>query len=124
MDNDLIDRQLIDLLRMPQEFRTPANIAEAISRISATAHIEIAPTGRLQREQMKLVAIVEFLAAELKISQYDISLTLREHQDASLTSLCAYMRDDATGTKLIGLGSSAEAVLRDLHPLAENREAA
>jgi hypothetical protein len=124
MDNTLIDSQLIELLRMPVELRTPASIAKAISCISSAAQIEIEPMSHLQRELTKLEAIVQFLAVELGMNQYDISLTLHEHQDPSSCSLCAYMKDDSTGTRLIGFGSSAQEALRNLHPIKVDKEAA
>ena len=124
MNSNLIDQHLIDLLRIPAEQRTPEDIVDAISSIGIAAQIDLVPAGPLQQEQMKLAAIVDFLATELDIETYDISLSLRERQFPSISPLCAFMKDSTDGVRLIGFGRTAEEVLKDLHAVEPDKDAA
>lgn len=121
MNNNLIDQHLIDLLRIPAEQRTQANIAEAINRIGAAAQLDTASLSRKHQEHAKLAAIVEFLAAELGIERHDTSLWIREGQTQSLHAI---LSDAPDGMYLMGFGNTAEEVLKDLHPVARCKDAA
>jgi len=97
MNNDLIDHHLVDLLRIPTAHRTQTDITEAINRIGAAAELDMAPMGELQQEQNKLAAIVEFLAAELNMDTYDISLRLHERGYHSTSPLCLRIHEGGPG---------------------------
>lgn len=121
MNNNQIDQHLIDLLRIPVEQRTQANIAEAINHIGAAARLDVAPLSQIHEEHAKLAAIVEFLAAELGTKRHDTSLWLREGQAHSLNAILSVAPE---GPYLMGFGNTAEEVLKDLHPVARNKDAA
>ncbi|MHC8343322.1 hypothetical protein [Pseudomonas sp. RT6P73] len=120
MNNNLIDQYLIELLRIPAEQRTQENIAETINRIGSAAQLDASPLSQIHQEHAKLVAIVEFLAAELGIQRHDTSLWIREGHTQSLSAILS----DAEGQYLMGFGETAEEVLKDLHTVARNKDAA
>jgi ABC-type hemin transport system substrate-binding protein len=119
--NNLIDQHLINLLRISTEQRTQANIAETINQINAAAQLDATPLSLAQQEHSKLAAIVEFLAVELDMKSHDTVLDIRESQ---VYSLSAMMRVNFDGQYLMGFGQTAEEVLRDLHPVKANKDAA
>lgn len=121
MNNDLIDQCLIDLLRIPAEQRTQTSIAKAINQISATAQLDAAPLSLAHQEHSKLAAIVEFLAVELDMKTHDTCLDIRESQ---VCSLSAIMNGNPDSLYLMGFGKTAEEVLKDLHPVKANKDAA
>ncbi|VVM50672.1 hypothetical protein [Pseudomonas fluorescens] len=121
MNSILIDQQLIDLLRIPAEQRTQTNIAAAIHQISVAAQLDVAPLILAQQEHSKLAAIVEFLAVELDMKSHDTVLDIRESRAYSLSAM---MRVNSEGLYLMGFGQTAEEVLKDLHPVKANKDAA
>lgn len=121
MNSNLIDQHLIDLLRIPAEQRTQANIAKAINQIGAAAQLHAEPLILAQQEHIKLTAIVEFLAAELDVKSHNIMLDIREAQAYSLR---AVMRVNSDGHYLMGFGNTAEEALKDLHLVTANKDAA
>lgn len=120
MNSILIDQHLIDLLRIPAKQRTQANIAEAIHQISAAAQLDAAPLSLAQQEHSKLAAIVEFLAVEQDMKSHDTALDIRESRAYSLSAM---MRVNSEGLYSMGFGQTAE-VLKDLHPVKANKDAA
>jgi len=121
MNSNLIDQHLMNLLRIPAEQRTQASIAEAVNQINAAAQIDTTPLSVAHQEHSKLAAIVEFLAVELNIKKHDTNLYARE---AHTYSLSAMMRVNPDGEYLMGFGQTAEEVLKDLHPVKANKDAA
>ncbi|MNF69061.1 hypothetical protein D3C84_509340 [compost metagenome] len=121
MNSNLIDQHLIDLLRIPAEQRTQANIAEAMNQIRAAALLDAAPLSLAQQEHSKLAAIVEFLAVELDMKSYDTVLDIRERQTYTLSAM---MRVNSDGQYLMGFGQTAEEVLKDLHSVKAYKDAA
>lgn len=121
MNSNLIDQHLINLLRIPAEQRTQVNIAEALNQINAAAQLDAAPLILAQQEHIKLVAIVEFLAVELDVKSHYTALDIREFQAYSLSAM---MRVNSDGQYLMGFGQTAEEVLKDLHPVKANKDAA
>ncbi|MGH8351585.1 MAG: hypothetical protein ACRES5_34305 [Pseudomonas sp.] len=121
MNSNLIDQHLINLLRIPAEQRTQTNIAEAINQISAASQLDAAPLILAQQEHIKLAAIVEFLAVELDLKSHHTVLDIRESQAYSLNAM---MRVNSDGQYLMGFGKTAEEVLRDLHSVVANKDAA
>lgn len=121
MNSNLIDQHLIDLLRIPAEQRTQANIAEAMNQIRAAALLDTVPLILAHKEHSKLAAIVEFLAEELGMNTHDTTLCIRESQ---AHSLAAFMSDIPDGLRLMGFGKTAEEALKDLHPVKTSKDAA
>lgn len=121
MNSNLIDQHLIELLRIPAEQRSQENIAETINRIGSAAQLDASPLSQIHQEHAKLAAIVEFLAAELGMQRHDTSLWIREGHTQSLNAI---LSDDPEGLYLMGFGKTAEEVLKDLHPVARNKDAA
>lgn len=121
MNSNLIDQHLIDLLRIPAEQRTQANIAEAINQISAAAQLEAEPLSLVHKEHSKLAAIVESLAPELDMKRHNTILDTRETQAYSLSVV---MSGSPDGLYLLGFGNTAEEVLKDLHSFKANKDAA
>jgi hypothetical protein len=120
MNTNLIDQHLIELLRIPAEQRTQETIAETINRIGSAAQLDAAPLSQIHQEHTKLAAIIEFLAAELGMDRHDTSLFIREGHTQSLNAVLS----DAEGQYLMGFGTTAEEVLKDLHPVTWNKDAA
>jgi ABC-type hemin transport system substrate-binding protein len=121
MNSNLIDQHLIDLLRIPAEQRTQANIAEAINQIGAAAQLHAEPLILAQQEHIKLAAIAEFLAVELDLKSYYTTLDIRESQAYSLSVI---MTVNSDGHYLMGFGNTAEEALKDLHLVKANKDAA
>jgi hypothetical protein len=121
MNSNLLDQHLIDLLRIPAEQRTQANIAEAINQIRAAAQLEATPLNMAHQEHSKLAAIVEFLAVELDMKAHNTTLDIRESHPYTLSTI---MRVNNDGLYLMGFGQTAEEALKDLHPVKANKDAA
>lgn len=121
MNSNLIDQQLIELLRIPAAQRTQANIAEAIDQIRAAAQLDATPPNLAYQEHSKLAAIVEFLAVELDMKTHN---TMLDSHESQIYSLSAVMHENAEGLYLMGYGKTAEEALKDLHPVKVNKDAA
>ena len=119
MNSNLIDQHLIELLRIPAEQRTQENIAETLNRIGSAAQLDAAPLSQTHQEHIKLAAIIEFLAAELGMDRHDTSLFIREGNTPSLNAILSAPE----GMYLMGFGTTAAEVLKDLHPVAPNKDA-
>lgn len=113
MNNELIDQQILDLLRIPAYQRTPDDIAEAINGIAAAAQLETAPLCPIQHEQLKLRAIVQLLAEDMQAEEYGVTLELSPMADNWRAPLSMLIKL-GPGSHLIGFGKTAEEVLRDL----------
>lgn len=113
MNNDLIDQHLLELLRIPANQRTQSNIAGAINQIAADAHLDMAPVGPIQQEQIKLAAIVKFLAEEMGAMRYVVSLDIRDPELGQTESLYASIKIGPENS-LYGYGATAEEALKDL----------
>lgn len=113
MNNNLIDQQILDLLRIPANQRTQSNIARAINWIAAAAHLDMTPAGPIQQEQIKLAAIVKFLAEEMGAMRYVVSLDIRDPELGSTESIYAMIKIGPENS-LCGYGTTAEEVLKDL----------
>jgi hypothetical protein len=121
MNSNLIDKHLIDLLRIPAEQRTQANVAETIDQVRVAAQLDAAPLTSAQQEHSKLVAIVEFLAVELDMKNHNTALDIINPQKYSLSTI---MTVNSDGQYLMGFGQTAEEVLKDLHPVQASKAAA
>ncbi|TFY95929.1 hypothetical protein DYL61_00440 [Pseudomonas nabeulensis] len=113
MNNELIDQQILDLLRIPAYQRTADDIAEAINGITAASQLETAPLCPIQHEQLKLRAIVQLLAEDMQAEEYGVTLELSPMADNWRAPLSMLIKL-GPGSHLIGFGKTAEEVLRDL----------
>lgn len=114
MDHNLIDQQILNLLRIPAVQRNQADIAEAVNRIAAAAQLDMTPLGPLQNEQIKLAAIVDFLAKEMNAKYYTVDLAMTDRNDPS-RPLYARINIDLDNS-LFGFGDTAEETLKNLRP--------
>jgi hypothetical protein len=137
MDNDLIDQQILELLRTPVTNRTQLHVASALARIAEAAQLIQASRPddfgtqpylfELQREQLKLAAIADFLGEELNFKHCDTQLNIRESGltwHTALTVLFTNPNSQAGDPFLIGHGNTAEEALRDLHTMIKGGRAA
>lgn len=114
MNNDQIDKQILDLLRIPATQRNQEDIAEAINRLAAVANLEISPLAPLQHEQIKLAAIAEFLVTEFGAEYYHATLEMTTHKRDWDKPLSVLIKQ-GPNNHLAGLGKTAQEVLKDLH---------
>lgn len=123
MNQEAIDHLLIDWLRIPPEQRTPNDVATAVADIYAAARFEAVTAMPLQQEQIKLLAITEFLACELQM--VDAYVTLELHPTSRYrTPLALTMRRPDAGY-VFGRGETAQEALMDIHDYIPNpKEAA
>ncbi len=109
MNHEEIDRQLIELLRTPVQERTPGKIESAITLISTAAELETTPATQSQQEQVKLLAIANLLACDLKTTYHHASLDLYSTAETSRQlSICMRLPN---GNYLIGFGETAQETL-------------
>ena len=120
MNHEMIDHQLIELLRVPATLRRTEHVRAALASIAAAAQVEAVATTPLQHEQLKLLAIVEYLSHEFKTDIHNVSLELAVDPRLSLLRVWMLQLDGSAWT---GRGNTAEQALRDLHKV-EDREAA
>lgn len=113
MNQEAIDRLLIDLLRIPPEQRTQNDVATAIADIDAAALLEAVAATSLQQEQIKLLAITEFLACELRMVKAHVTLDLSITQPC-WTPLTLTMRRPDAGY-VFGRGNTAQEALMDMY---------
>ncbi|NVZ62027.1 hypothetical protein HX867_08030 [Pseudomonas gingeri] len=134
MDHNMIDQQLLALLRVPAEQRTSEGLAEALQGVAKAAALDdltLTATNSeqmhlpsLQREQIKLVALGEFLMHELECNSYTVQLDVAKYEfgpSAQLTIILARHSQPSAPSNctrlMIGSGKTAEAALRDLHEI-------
>ncbi|NWA25789.1 hypothetical protein HX866_12900 [Pseudomonas gingeri] len=134
MDHNLIDQQILALLRTPIDQRTPECLAEALQRIAeATEPNEPGPIAALpgqtnptsiQREQLKLAAIASLLKQESNYRASSTQLNISEYNSdryQTLTILLTTHESSSDDSFMIGSGSTAEGALRDLHTVKKTR---
>ncbi|VVM71452.1 hypothetical protein PS634_01831 [Pseudomonas fluorescens] len=123
MNQEAIDHLLIDLLRIPPEQRTQNDVATAVADINAAALLEAVAATPLQQEQIKLLAITEFLACELQMVEAHVTLELHP-TSRYRTPLTLTMRRPDAGY-VFGRGDTAQEALMDIHDYIPNpKEAA
>ncbi|MEE4375809.1 hypothetical protein V2J67_25960 [Pseudomonas alliivorans] len=123
MNQEAIDHLLIDLLRIPPEQRTQNDVATAVAEINAVALLEAVAATPLQQEQIKLLAITEFLACELQMVEAHVTLELHP-TSRYLTPPTLTMRRPDAGY-VFGRGETAQEALMDIHDYTPNpKEAA
>ena len=113
MDQKTIDRLLIDLLRVPLERRDQNEVARTVANLSAASHLETVTATPSQREQIKLMAIVELLAYELQMELAHVTLEMSADTEG-LVPLTITMRNP-DGNYVFGRGRTAQEALQDLH---------
>ncbi|MDU8428285.1 hypothetical protein RYA99_24275 [Pseudomonas syringae pv. actinidifoliorum] len=113
MNQEAIDRLLIDLLRIPPEQRTQNDVATAVADINAFALLEAVAATPLQQEQIKLLAITKLLACELQMVGAHVTLDLSVTQPP-WTPLTLTMRRQCGGY-VFGRGSTAQEALMDMY---------
>ncbi|KEZ65364.1 hypothetical protein C5I_0136210 [Pseudomonas syringae pv. syringae FF5] len=122
MNQEEIDRLLINLLRIPPEQRNRDDVATALTEITAAARIYAFAVTPLQQEQIKLLAITEFLACELQM--VDAHVTLELHPTSRYrTPLTLTMRRPDAGY-VFGRGETAQEALMDIHDYIPNAKEA
>lgn len=113
MNQEAIDRLLIDLLRIPPEQRTQNDVAAVITGINSAARLEAVAATPLQQEQIKLLAITEFLACELQMVDAHVTLDLSIIQPQWIP-LTLTMRRPYAGY-VFGRGRTAQEALMDMY---------
>ncbi|NWD04075.1 hypothetical protein [Pseudomonas gingeri] len=130
MDHNMIDQQLLALLRISTEQRTPeiiaATAASLIDLLMVTTDPGLKSLITLQREQLKLSALAEFLKGEIgyKTSVVSTSHHLsHEYQAAEVSIHLLNHKDGTQAPGMAGYGQTAEAALRNLRTI-ENKSVA
>lgn len=113
MNQEAIDRLLIDLLRIPPEQRTQNDVAAVIAGINSAARLEAVATTPLQQEQFKLLAITEFLACELQMVDAHVTLDLSITQPQWIPLTLTMRRP--CGGYIFGRGRTAQEALMDMY---------
>ncbi|WP_122435256.1 hypothetical protein [Pseudomonas viridiflava] len=113
MNQEAIDLLLIDLLRIPPEQRTQNDVAAVIAGINSAALLESIAATPLQQEQIKLLAITEFLACELQMVEAHVTLDLSITQPQWFP-LTLTMRRPCAGY-VFGRGRTAQEALMDMY---------
>lgn len=131
MNNDLIDRHILSLLRLPAEQRTQDRVALVLAGIAQAAQLETATLGhllteqnKLQQEQLKLAAIADFLRQELNFEHCNAQLDLCESDNDWGQPLTVLLSNTGGDIFMYGRGQTAESALRDLHPVTKTGQAA
>ncbi|PBQ12858.1 hypothetical protein [Pseudomonas syringae] len=122
MNQEAIDHLLIDLLRIPPEQRTQNDVAAAVAGINAAALLDAVAATPLQQEQIKLLAITEFLACELQMVEAHVTLDLSIKQPC-WTPLTLNMRLPSAGY-VFGRGNTAQEALMDMYDYIPHPEEA
>lgn len=119
MNHEEIDRQLIELLRTPAQERTPEIIESAIALICTAAELETIPATQSQQEQIKLLAIANLLACDLKTTHHYASLDL--HCTAETSRQLTICMRLPNGNCLIGFGETAQAALMNMKEITPSK---
>lgn len=130
MNNDLIDQQIIGLLRIPTEQRSQEQVAMALAGIAQAAQLETATLAAplreetilitLQQGQLKLAAIADFLRRELHLEHSNAQLDLREANNTWVPPLSVMLMNSSSDIFMLGYGRTAEEALYDLHTVAKS----
>lgn len=113
MNQEAIDRLLIDLVSIPPEQRTQNEIATVVAGINAAALLEAVVAGPLQQEQIKLLSITEFLACELQMVEAHVTLELHPTSRYRIPLTLTMRRSD--GGYVFGRRETAQEALMDIH---------
>ncbi|WP_122285052.1 hypothetical protein [Pseudomonas syringae group genomosp. 3] len=113
MNQEAIDRLLIDLLRIPPGQRTQNDVATVIAGINSAALIDAVAATPLQQEQIKCLAITEFLACELQMVEAHVTLELHPTSRYRFPLTLTMRRPD--GGYVFGRGETAQQALMDIH---------
>jgi hypothetical protein len=114
MDNELIDKCLIDLLRTPPEQRTKDAIACLISQLATARSLDL---EAYYQEHTKLIAMADFLTAESDQDQYWVHLNYCLYPSGPSVSLSLWLASADGTLSEVGYGLTAEEALRDLHTI-------
>ena len=120
MNHEAIDRQLIELLRLPAAQRRAEHVSETLTNIAAAAEVGAVATTPLQQEQLKLLNIVELLSHDFETNINNVSLELAVNPSLSLLRVWMLQLDGAAWT---GRGNTAEEALKDLHEVGSSKAA-
>lgn len=115
MNQEAIDRLLIELLRIPATQRTQEDVEAAIAQIASAAQITGESPSLLQKEQLKLLSTAELLACQSGATFASAQLDLYTGPDTHWLNTLAISMRAPDGTFMFGRGHTAEAALRDLH---------
>ncbi|RMQ45999.1 hypothetical protein ALQ04_01648 [Pseudomonas cichorii] len=121
MNHEEIDRQLIELLRTPAQERTPGIIESSIALICTAAELETAPATPTQQEQIKLIAIIERLACDLKTTNNNVTLELSADDPNPIHQALHLSMRLPNGNYLFGWGRTAEETLRDMREVVPTK---
>jgi len=124
MNHEAIDRQLIELLRMPIRRRTTTRLSAGLNELAAAAGVHAVGMSPIQQEQVKLLAIADSLASELGTTKSSVLLDLTNHEDHAWINPLTLVMHRKTGDYLMGHGRSAQEALRDLHEYTPKSTAA
>ena len=131
MNHNLIDLHILNLLRLPAEERTQERVALALTDIADAAQKSTDTKANplmaqtiLQKEQLKLAAIADFLRQALELEHGSAELELREPSNEWDKPLTVILSTDKSKTIMIGRGQTAEEALRDLYTITRPEQAA
>ena len=131
MNHDLIDLHILDLLRIPVEERTQervalalTDIADAAQQVTDTKANPLMAQTILQKEQLKLAAIADFLRQALELEHGTAELELRAPYNEWDKPLTVILSTDKSKTIMVGRGQTAEEALRELRTIARSEQAA
>lgn len=113
-DSKLLDATLIDLLRMPESYRTSEVISSALQLAASAAGLRLGQPSDLQQQHMQLEGAVARLTAALG-DGFTHRTTLRLGPDVAGIELFASI--EAIGRadlRFTGFGSTAHGVLNKL----------
>lgn len=118
MDRKLIDALLIELLRMPEQFRTPEKILANLTLAATAAGLSLTTSAApLQIEHMQLAAALDHLAVDLG-PNYRARAMLRLGTGIEGVELGAVIEPlDSTSPlpRFVAFGTTARAVLAGIN---------
>jgi len=131
MNHNLIDMQILELLRIPANQRTQERVAFALTAIAQAAEsrapvvpqLEQSAKTTMQQEQIKLAALTEFLRQELGFDYCSVTLDINQDNYKQNDSLTTFIGSDEGDNFMVGRGLNAESALRDLHTIAKPKKA-
>lgn len=124
MNQEAVDRLLIELLRIPSSQRTQEDVEAAIARIASAAQITTSSQSLLQKEQLKLLSTAELLVCQFGATFASVQLDLYTGPDTDWLNTLAISMRAPDGSFMFGRGNTAEAALKDLHDVKPKEAAA
>lgn len=112
MDNDLIDRSLIELQQLTHDQRTPELLQIWLSFMCEAAGIELGLPASIQHEQLKLEAAMALLTRRLGADKYVVALRICGRTGPSLSAFL-YANDELSH-QAFGSGRTASEALEKL----------